>query len=104
VALQAGSAYPDAVAIDEAGNLFISQSGYGFARDRRAALRAKVASASNVRLAGSQNILFIDQGQVRSIDAKTGILHTIAGVIKGSGRGYQRHFHDDQGMGTSPSL
>jgi len=111
VALQAGLAYPDAVAIDEAGNLFISQSGYGFgdsrirrvdartgiitticgggqglARDGRAALRAKLPSASNVRLDGSQNILFIDQGHVCSIDAKTGILHAIAGVIKGSGR------------------
>lgn len=111
VALQAGLSYPDAVAIDEGGDLFISQSGYGFGdfrirrvdartgiitticgggqgltRDGRPASTAKLPSASNIRLDASQNILFIDQGRVRSIDAKTGILHTIAGAIKGSAR------------------
>jgi sugar lactone lactonase YvrE len=122
VALQAGLAYPDAVAIDEAGNLFISQSGYGFGesrirrvdartgvitticglggqgliRDGRPALTATLRSASNVRLDGRQNILFIDQGRVRSIDAKTATLHTIAGVTEGSGR--------DGGLATGTRL
>jgi len=111
-ALRAGLAYPDAVAVDEAGNLYVSQSGYGsgdarirrvdartgmistvcglggqgVTPDGRPALTARLGSASKLRLDGSHNILFLDSGRVRSIDARTGTLRTIAGATKGSGR------------------
>ncbi len=110
-ATQASLEYPDSVAAGANGDLYLSQSGYtpgsGCIRrvDGRTGIIETIAGRGAKQLAGPDvparevklesprkvildrdgNPLFIESGFVRRIELRTGILHTIAGALKGSG-------------------
>jgi DNA-binding beta-propeller fold protein YncE len=103
-ALQAGLAYANSVAIDEAGDLFISQSGYDPGDNRIRRVDARTGIITTVHQSGgaalvldrNDNIFFIDGEFVRSIYAKTGALNTVAGAAKAS--------YEDGGLATRTRL
>jgi DNA-binding beta-propeller fold protein YncE len=110
-ATQASLEYPDSVAVGADGDLFLSQHGYtpGSGCIRRVDGRTGIietiagrgaspltgadAPAREVRLESPHGVildrdgnpLFIASGFVCRLDLRTGILHTIAGTLKGSG-------------------
>jgi DNA-binding beta-propeller fold protein YncE len=93
-ALDAGLEYPNSVAVDPDGNLFIAQYGYGPDSHRIRQVDAKTGIITTVAgLASLQspfNLLFdrrgnlyvVDHGRVRSIDVRTKRIKTITGSAK----------------------
>ncbi len=112
-ALLAGLEYPGSIAIDRAGNLYISQYGYGpdshrirrvdaktgiidtfaglgkagLAGDGGMALQASLESPSHLLFDAIGNLFLVDpvNDRVRRIDAQSGIITTFAGTTKGFG-------------------
>jgi streptogramin lyase len=94
-ALDAGLEYPNSVAVDRDGNLFIAQYGYGqdSHRIRRVDAKTGIITTVAASMQSPFNLLFdrmgnlyvVDNGRVRCIDEKTKRLKTIAGAGKGFG-------------------
>jgi DNA-binding beta-propeller fold protein YncE len=110
-ALAAGLEYPNSIAIDRDGNLFIAQYGYGrgshrirrvdaktgiittvaglaeggISSDGDPALRSSLQSPSHLLFDPAGDLYFLDpiNDRVRCIDAKTGAVRLIAGSTKG---------------------
>jgi len=95
-AVDAGLEYPNSVAVDSDGNLFIAQFGYGRASHRMRRVDAKTGMIATVAsLEYPNNLLFdrvgnlylIDNGRVRYIDAGTKRMKTVAGSGSGGDGG-----------------
>lgn len=106
-ALEAGLEHPTSVAVDRAGNLFISQSGNehdnnrirqvaantgiitavaaGLTGDRGPALSAGLRHPSHLLFDRMENLYVVDNDQVHRIDANMQSIKTIAGSTRGFG-------------------
>jgi hypothetical protein len=108
-AIDAEFEYPNSVAVDREGNLFIAQYGYGneshrirsvdaktgiittvaglgkagFAPDGESSLSASLQSPSDLLFDRMGNLYLIDNGRVRYVDAATKRMKTVAGSTSG---------------------
>src|SRR5262249_10368856 len=110
-ALEAGFEFPNSVAVDRDGNLFISQSGYnpnshrirrvdahtgiirtiagigmpGIPADGTPANAATLQSPSHLRLNSRSDLIFVDPvgDRVLCIEERTGLIRSLVGTVKG---------------------